>query len=113
MHLGRITHIDFFPTLWTVVKIDAAIPEGYDLDGEEVAAYGITVLVILITTIIIFKIKDSEDTRSSGQILFPHDKEMQKLNPAQLLKLSDIEDTVAPAPATPPIRRKGKSKSPN
>lgn len=90
MHWGRITHISFFPSPWTVVQIDAWIPPGYDLDGEEIAAYGITLLVMFITVIFIFRIKDSEDKRSSVQILFPENREMQKLNPSEMLELSEL-----------------------
>lgn len=107
MHLGRIRHIDFFPTPWSVVKIDAVIPPGYDLEGEEMVAYGITLLVIFITTLIIFKIKDSEDKRSSSQILFPGDKEMQKMKPSEMIRLLDIAD---PAPAPPATSQQKKPK---
>lgn len=92
MHWGRITHISLFPSPWSLVQIDTALPPGYDLEGEEIAAYGITLLVMFITTIIIFRIRDSEDGRSTSEILFPDDKEMQKLNPSEILELSELDD---------------------
>lgn len=96
MHWGQVTHVNFFPSPWTAIQVDTAIPAGYDLEGEEIAAYGITLLVILITTVIIFRIKDSEDNRSASQILFPHDKDMQKLSPSEMLELADM-DSLNPA----------------
>lgn len=90
------------------MQIDAWIPPGYDLDGEEIAAYGITLLVMFITVIFIFRIKDSEDKRSSAQILFPEDREMQKLKPSEMLELSELADNepvvAAPARARKPRR---------
>lgn len=106
MHWNRITHINFFPNPWTAVEIDAWIPPGYDLEGEEIVAYGITLVVMLITTGIIFMIKDSEDKRSSGQILFPEDKEMQKLDPSRMLELSDLDDTGEIGDTTPVVAKK-------
>ena len=97
VHWGNVTHVNFFPKFGTVVEINVSIPPGYDLEGEEIAAYGITLLVILITTVILFKVGDSEDKRSSAQILFPKDKEMQKLDPSELLALSDLDEEVPSA----------------
>lgn len=109
MHWGRIKHIDFFPNLWTVVRIDATIPPGYDLNGEEIAAYGITLLVIIITTLIIFTIRDSEDKRTSSQILFPNDREMQKLGPSKMLGLLGMD--ISGQPIQKPNRPKRSKKS--
>ena len=106
MHWGEIRHISLFPKWGTIVQIDAYIPPGYDLDGEEMMAYAITLVVIFITTVIIFKIRDSEDKRSSGQILFPKDKEMRELNPSEMLELSDL-DEMTPV-ATKPKRKNKK-----
>lgn len=96
MHWQDIRHIDFFPTPWSMVQIDAVIPEGYDLAGEEMAAYGITLFVVFITALIIFKMKDSEDKRSSGEILFPDDDKMQHLKPSQMLELSELDEDSEP-----------------
>lgn len=106
VHWGNVTHVNFFPKFGTVVEINVSIPSGYDLEGEEIAAYGITLLVILITTIILFKVGDSEDKRSSAQILFPKDKEMQKLGPSELLALSDLDEGTQPAQAPKSDRKR-------
>ena len=100
MHWGEVTHINFFPNLWTVVEIETAISPGYDLDGEEIVAYGITLFVLLMTTVIVFRIKDSEDKRSVGQILFPKDKEMQKMDPSEMLGLYEWDEMRPTAPST-------------
>lgn len=92
MHWGHITHVNFFPKWGVVFEISSWTPPGYDLEGEEIVAYGITILVVFITMAIIFKIGDSEDKRSTGQILFPKDKKMQKLSSSKLLELSDLDD---------------------
>jgi len=90
-------------------------------------AYGITLVVLVITVMIIFRIHDANDNRTAAQILFPDDKDpddgaMRKLNPAQLLKLTEDADQTLPiapplpspakptvpadaAPATPKHRR--------
>ena len=108
MHWGEIRHISLFPRWGTIVEIDAKIPLGYDLVGEEMMAYAITLVVIFITLVIIFKIRDSEDKRSSGQILFPKDKEMRELNPSEMLELSDLDEM---APVDPKPKQKNKSRS--
>ena len=100
MHWQDIRHIDFFPTPWSMVQIDAVIPEGYDLVGEEMAAYGVTLFVLFVTAFIIFKMKDSEDKRSSGEILFPDDDKMQHLKPSKMLELSELDDDLEPNKTT-------------
>lgn len=106
MHWDRIRHIEFFPNPWTVIRLDAWIPPAYDLEGEEMAAYAITLFVLFITALIIFKIKDSEDTRSTSQILFPDDKEMQKLSPNQMLELSELDEEITPTPLQPSAKHR-------
>lgn len=98
MHWGHITHIELFPSLGTIVKIDADIPPGYDLDAEEMVAYGITLIVIFLTIVLTYKIRDSEDKRTASQILFPRNKEMQNLGPSKLLELLDKNGKKRPAP---------------
>lgn len=101
VHWQDIRHIDFFPTPWSMVQIDVAIPEGYDLIGEEMAAYGVTLFVLFVTAFIIFKMNDSEDKRSSGEILFPDDSKMQHLKPSQMLELSELDEDSEPTKPNP------------
>jgi ASC-1-like (ASCH) protein len=91
VHWGHIRHISLFPSLGTIVQIDVLPSSGSDIEGEELIAYGITLLVLLITVMIIFKIRDTNDKRSSGQILFPKDSNMQKIDPIEMLELSGLD----------------------
>lgn len=100
VHWNRIQNISFFPDLLTVVQVDVILPVGYDIEGEEIAAYGITLLVMILTVMCIYKVRDTDDRRSVGQILFPDDRKMQKLDPSEMLELSglDQEDSITPIP---------------
>jgi len=107
MHWGYIRHIELFPNLTTIVQVDVWLPPGYDLEGEEVVAYGITLLVAIITVMIIFKMRDTNDGRSPSQILFPKDNKMQRLSPAEMLKLSGLDEIRQPIR---PSKRKSRAK---
>lgn len=89
MHLDQVEHIGLFPNHDAIVQIDTWLPPGYDIEGEEIIAYTITFAVMLLTAAIIFRIHDAGDKRSTAQILFPKDKDMQDLNPQELLELAD------------------------
>jgi hypothetical protein len=107
MHFDQAPHIGLFPGHnGAIVEILVRLPPGYDLEGEEFAAYTITLLVLLITIVIIFWIRDAADKRSAGQILFPDDKKLQKMSPSEMLKLSGQVDDIYPA--TPKSRIKTK-----
>ena len=89
MHIDQVPHIGLFPPhQGAIVEILVWLPQGYDLEGEEIGAYTITLLVLMATVMTIFRMRDSRDRRSAAQILFPGDKKMQKLSPAELLKLT-------------------------
>jgi hypothetical protein len=89
LHWDHVPHINLFPGHDVVAEIQVQLPPGYDLEGEEVIAYIITIAVVLLTAAIMFRIYDAADKRTTGQILFPDDKEMQKLNPKEMLDLAD------------------------
>lgn len=89
LHWNDIPKIGLFQNQESIVQILVWIPNEYDLSGEEIAAYAITVTVLIITIIFISGISDTEDTRTAGEILFPDDKEMQKMNPVDMLELAD------------------------
>lgn len=105
VHWNHIQHIDFFPNLLTVVQVDVMLPAGYDIEGEEIAAYGITLLVMILTVMAIYKIRDTDDNRSVGQILFPNDRKMQKLDPSKMLELSGLNQDDLTTPPVPQIRQ--------
>jgi len=93
VHWNHIQHVSLFPSFGTIVQIDVISPPGDDIPGEEFIAYGITLLVMLITVMIIYKIRDTNDNRSTGQILFPKDSKMQKMDPSEMLELSGLDET--------------------
>ena len=100
VHWNHIQKLDFFPNMMTVVQVDVMLPAGYDIEGEEIAAYGITLLVMILTVMAIYKVRDTDDKRSVGQILFPNDRKMQKMNPSEMLELSGLNqnDPITPQP---------------
>lgn len=93
MHWGEVSHVTFFPKPDILAELSVSLPTEYDLAGEEIVAYIITFAVVLVTIMVIFKVGDDTDQRSSGQILFPEDKEMQKLDPSQMLQKSGLGGT--------------------
>ena len=98
LHWDQIPHIGLFPThSGAIAQIQVWLPPGYDLEGEETAAYLITLAVWIITIMIIYKIHDAEDRRSAAQILFPDDKDLQKMPPNELLKLVEHADPMQTA----------------
>lgn len=111
VHWNDGPHIRLLSSQETLAEIIVWIPNEYDLEGEEIAAYTITLLTLIATAMIIYKIDDANDTRSTAEILFPGDKEMQKLSPDQMLELADRADFAEihktaeqmPVPATPTI----------
>lgn len=92
MHWGEVRHVSIFPSDSALVGIGVWVPPGYDMEGEEIAAYGITLIVILITSMTIAKMNDNYDERSIGQILFPNDEKMQHLSPEEMLRLSGLDE---------------------
>jgi hypothetical protein len=64
---------------------------------------------MIITVMAIYKVRDTDDKRSAGQILFPHDSKMQKLDPTEMLELSGLNqnDPIAPIQEMPTQRSEG------
>lgn len=114
VHWNHIRQIDFFPNALTIVQIDVMLPAGYDIEGEEIAAYGITLLVMILTVMAIYKVRDTDDKRSAGQILFPHDRKMQKLDPNEMLELSGLSqnDPITPIQEAPTQRAESQAMRP-
>ena len=111
LHIDQVPHIGLLPAhTGAIVEILVDLPQGYDLEGEEFLAYAVTLLVMLATVMIIFKIHDHTDERTSAEILFPNNKEMQKLTPDELLRLVDKADiaevhkTVRSDKYSPPVQ---------
>jgi hypothetical protein len=111
VHWNHIQHISLFPSLGTIVQIDVLPTAGSDIEGEELIAYGITLLVLLITVMIIYKIRDTNDKRSTGQILFPKDRDMRDMDPSEMLELSGLDET-RPTHLTPAENSQDERKKP-
>lgn len=89
MHMDQVEHIGLFPSHDAIVQINVWLPPGYDIEGEEIIAYTITFAVMLLTAAIVLRIHDAADERTTAQILFPKDKDMQNLSPQELLEIAD------------------------
>lgn len=104
VHWDNISSYALFSRHGAVVELLVWAPRGYDLEGEEMFAYAITLATLLLTVMLIFRIHDATDDRTAAQILFPNNKEMQKIPPAELLSMAELSarDIVPskPAPAS-------------
>jgi hypothetical protein len=89
MHWGHITSVGLFTdshTIFEVVVNDT--PAGYDVNLEELVAYMITGIVILITTIIVWHLNDISDKRTLTQTLNLKDNELDDINVDEVLKMA-------------------------
>jgi len=72
LHWGEIDHVSLFTHSAIVeARLDTVV---HDIQGEEMAAYSLSITTWLVTVIIIAKIHDESDERSSHDILFPRSK---------------------------------------
>ena len=88
MHWGDITSIGFFQG-GSIAEIIVIKHTGEDIEGEELAAYLITLLTMLVTLITLYKISDSTDQRSAQQIIFGSGKDAPNIKSAEFLKLAN------------------------
>ena len=88
MHWGEVTHLSFFTSMYTIAEVGARIDPEYDVVGEEIAAYLITLLVLLTTAIIVSRLHDHRDPRSFSQTLSGKRNELSQLSPSELLELA-------------------------
>lgn len=102
VHWGDVQGYNLFSRHGAVVELFVWAPQGYDLQGEEMFAYAITLATLLVTVMLIFRIHDATDDRTAGQILFPNDKEMQKIPPAELLSMAELSARDI-LPSRPPV----------
>ncbi|MFZ2544547.1 MAG: hypothetical protein WAW80_01070 [Candidatus Saccharimonadales bacterium] len=72
IHWNHIANIGSILNNGSIAEILITEPQAYDLEGEEMVAYLITFIVIIATVMLIYKIYDATDTRSSHDILFPN-----------------------------------------
>lgn len=87
MHWNTIVSIKILPNIYTLVEVNSTSPHHYDTSLEELIAYSITLVVLLITAITIGRINDSKDTRSFSETLLPKNSDIRNLSEAELLDL--------------------------
>jgi len=87
MHWKTIVHFGVFVNPWTLVEIDVNEPEGYDFVTEEIMAYCITIVVIVITIYVIAKIHDHYDKKSLRQTLVPKGSSLSTLSKRDFMKI--------------------------
>lgn len=71
MHWGAIQKVEVFTGHGAIVSITSSVPHGYNIQHEELVAYGITLVTLLITAAIIGAMHDKKDHRTALQIIFP------------------------------------------
>lgn len=94
VHWGEIESISFFQGE-SIAEIIVTKHSDSDIQGEEIAAYLITLLVIFFTVMIIYRINDATDTRTVRQILSEDSKDLQKMKSAEFAKLVGKTDLAA------------------
>ena len=83
VHWGDIASIHLFPDRHAIVEIVLRSPHDFDLRLEEMAAYSITFLVLVITIAAVNRLGDRASEKSFSQLLFP-----DEVNPRELVELA-------------------------
>lgn len=103
IHWGQIESIRFFQGA-SIAEIIVTKHSDSNLVGEEFIAYAITLLVIFVTVMTIFKVHDTTDPRTVRQILSEDSQDLQKMKSSEFEKLVGKTDLGSP-------QRKTRSKS--
>ncbi len=93
VHWGHITSIGFFTDTHTIVEVIVDVPNGYNVNSEELVAYMITGIVILITTIIVWHLTDVNDKRTLSQTLDMGDDGLDDINVDEVLNMAPPHKT--------------------
>ena len=88
VHWGHITDITLFPNHAAIVEITSITEADYNVLFEEVIAYGITLIVLLLTAIMLARIHDARDTRSFTQTVLPRTSTLHELSKRELFELA-------------------------
>ena len=83
VHWGDIASIHLFPDRHAIVEIVLRSPHDFDLRLEEMAAYSITFLVLVITIAVVNRLGDRASEKSFSQLLFP-----DEASPRELVELA-------------------------
>lgn len=87
MHWNSIVSVKILPNIYTLVEVNSTSPHHYDTSLEELIAYSITLVVLLVTAMVIVNVNDSKDTRSFSDVLLPKNSDIRNLSEAELLEL--------------------------
>lgn len=88
MHWNDIVSVGLFARPSSIAEVIVLAPHGYDLEGEEIAAYAITLLTVLLTAVIVCKIHDNQDQRSFSQTFLTKNSDLQHLTPSELIEIA-------------------------
>lgn len=88
VHWGSIKAISVFPNVYTIVEIQSTGVGHYDTTLEELFAYTITLITLLITALAITGAHDRKDTKSFSKTILPKHSELHSLTEAELLELA-------------------------
>ncbi len=92
MHWGDVTKVSVFTGSNAIAEVDAYIPRSYDIAGEEIAAYAITLITLLTTMAIISKVGNRQDNRTFSQTLSGKDNKLGQLTSKELMDLANRHD---------------------
>lgn len=87
MHWGDVTNLRLFSSSLTIAEVGFVLPQTYDLLVEEIFAYGITAVTILLTIKLVWEIHDTKDTRKVSDILSSKSSSSSRISTAELSKL--------------------------
>ncbi|MCA9338594.1 hypothetical protein KC949_03480 [Candidatus Saccharibacteria bacterium] len=87
LHPGNWGHLQWFPSPGVIAEINVELPADYDLEGEEMAAYLATGLMLMITAMAAADVYDATDKRQIGQILLKNELKSGKITPVEAIKL--------------------------
>ena len=88
MHWNHVLEVQLLPNHAAIVAITSQTAVGYNPQMEEFIAYGITMLTMLATSIIVNGMHDKNDTRTAYQTLFPHRTGTKQLTQREFYELA-------------------------
>lgn len=90
LHIGHVSSVRLFSNTHTIAQVNVIIPHGYNMNLEELAAYSVSAITILITAMLVWNMHDKKDTKTIGQILAPNDTS----DPSELLLFMSQSDVL-------------------
>lgn len=85
MHWGSITGIHLFGAGGAIAEVEFVAPPIYDINIEELCAYTITAVTLLLTVKLLWELQDALSTKTSNDILTQNIHTFDHMNPIELL----------------------------